>query len=64
MSRAEYLLGKVLFNIFIAIVQAVITLALGAWLLGIRLRLELLPLLAVTVVFGTAGWFFFTRFSR
>ncbi|HWZ53981.1 MAG TPA: ABC transporter permease, partial [Candidatus Acidoferrales bacterium] len=59
MSRAEYLLGKVLFNVFIAIVQMVITLALGAWLLDIRLRFELLPLLAVTVIFGTAGWFFF-----
>ena len=59
MSRSEYLLGKVLFNIFIAIVQMVITLALGAWLLGIRLRFELLPLLVVALIFGTAGWFFF-----
>jgi ABC-2 type transport system permease protein len=59
MSRSEYLLGKVLFNIFIAIVQMVITLALGAWLLGIALRFELLPLLVVTLIFGTAGWFFF-----
>src|SRR5579859_3159565 len=59
MSRSEYLLGKVLFNVFIAIVQMVITLGLGAWLLGIRLRLDLLPLLVVTVIFGTAGWFFF-----
>jgi len=59
MSRSEYLLGKVIFNVFIAIVQTAITLALGAWLLGIRLRFDLLPLLVVTVVFGTAGWFFF-----
>ena len=59
MSRSEYLLGKVLFNIFIAIIQAVITLALGTWLLGIRLRFDLLPILAVTIIFGTAGWFFF-----
>jgi ABC-2 type transport system permease protein len=59
MSRSEYLLGKVLFNVFIAIVQMVITLGLGAWLLGIRLRFDLLPLLVVTVIFGTAGWFFF-----
>jgi ABC-type transport system involved in cytochrome c biogenesis permease component len=59
MSRSEYLLGKVLFNVFIAIVQMVITLGLGTWLLGIRLRVDLLPLLVVTVIFGTAGWFFF-----
>src|SRR5262249_30354493 len=59
MSRSEYLLGKVLFNVFIAIVQMVITLGLGATLLRIRLRADLLPLLIVTVVLGTAGWFFF-----
>ena len=59
MSRSEYLLGKVLFNVFIAIVQMVITLGLGTWLLGIRLRFDLLPLLVVTVIVGTAGWFFF-----
>jgi len=59
MSRAEYLLGKVAFNLFIAVSQAIITLGLGAWLLGIHLRLDLLPLLFVTVIVGTAGWFFF-----
>jgi ABC-2 type transport system permease protein len=59
MSRAEYLLGKVAFNLFIAVSQAVITVGLGAWLLGIRVRLDFLPLLFVTVVVGTAGWFFF-----
>jgi len=59
MSRSEYLLGKVLFNVFIAIIQMVITLGLGATLLGIRMRMDLSPLLAATVIFGTAGWFFF-----
>jgi ABC-2 type transport system permease protein len=59
MSRADYLLGKVAFNLFIAVSQAVITLGLGAWVLGIRLRSELLPLLFVIVIVGTAGWFFF-----
>ncbi len=58
MSRAEYLLGKVVFNLLIAVAQAIITLGLGAWLLGIGLRFDLLPLLFVTVVVGTAGWFF------
>jgi ABC-2 type transport system permease protein len=58
MSRAEYLVGKVVFNIFVAVVQAAITVLLGALLLGIRLRAELFPLLVVCVVGGTAGWFF------
>jgi ABC-2 type transport system permease protein len=59
MSRADYLLGKVLFNVFIGVVQMVITLALGGWMLGIKLRADLLPILLVSEVAGTAGWFFF-----
>ncbi len=59
LSRAQYLLGKVLFTVFIGILQAVITVGLGFALLGIKLRLDLLPLLFVVVAGGTAGWFFF-----
>jgi ABC-2 type transport system permease protein len=59
MSRAEYLLGKVLFTVFVSILQAIITVGLGFALLGIKLRFELLPLLFVAVAGGTAGWFFF-----
>ncbi|MGB6484475.1 MAG: ABC transporter permease [Candidatus Acidiferrales bacterium] len=59
MRRSEYLLGKVLFNICIGIVQAVITIALGCLLLKIHLQWRLLPILAVGVIGGTAGWFFF-----
>jgi len=59
LSRAEYLLGKVLFTVFIGILQAVITVGLGFILLGIKLRLDLLPLLFLVMAGGTAGWFFF-----
>ena len=59
MRRSQYLLGKVLFNVAIGVVQAAITLAVGCLLLKIRLRWDLLPLLAVAVAGGTAGWFFF-----
>lgn len=59
MSRAQYLLGKVLFNVAIALGQAAITIALAAWLLAVPVRVDLAPLLVVTVVVGTAGWFFF-----
>jgi ABC-2 type transport system permease protein len=59
LSRAEYLVGKVLFNVFVALVQAAITVCLGAFLLDIRLQWSLLPLLVVVVSGGTAGWFFF-----
>jgi len=59
MSRAEYLGAKVLFNVFIAVVQALITVLLAAWLLDVRLHWERLPLLIVGVMGGTAGWFYF-----
>ncbi|HUJ31400.1 MAG TPA: ABC transporter permease [Candidatus Acidoferrum sp.] len=59
MSRAEYLLGKLVFNVFIAVAQALLTIGVGAWALGIRLRFDLFPVLGVAIVIGTAGWFFF-----
>jgi ABC-2 type transport system permease protein len=59
LSRGQYLLGKVLFNVGIAVLQAVIAVGLGALLLDIPVRRPGLPLLAAGVVGGTAGWFFF-----
>jgi len=59
MSRSEYLLGKVIFNVVIAILQAALTLIAGNLLLGIRVHWEKLPLLLFAMALGTAGWFFF-----
>ena len=58
-SRAQYLLGKVLFNVLVGLVQALLTLALAATLLHVPVRTGHLPLLVVATVVGTAGWFFF-----
>jgi ABC-type polysaccharide/polyol phosphate export permease len=57
-SRAQYLVGKVLFNIVIALVQAAITVGLADVLLGVPVRWALSPIVAAMVVVGTAGWFF------
>lgn len=59
LSRAAYLIGKVLFNTLIALVQALVTVVLAAVLLDVDIRWTGLPLLIVTVAVGTAGWFFF-----
>jgi ABC-2 type transport system permease protein len=59
LSRSSYLVGKVLFNIGIALVQAVATIALAAVVLGVEVRPAGWPLLLAGVVVGTAGWFFF-----
>ena len=59
MSRGEYLVGKVLFNIAIGLAQAFVTVSLAAAVLGVAVRPEGFPLLAAAVIVGTAGWFFF-----
>jgi ABC-2 type transport system permease protein len=59
LSRASLLLGKVLFNVLIALVQAVATVGLARLLLGVHVRFDLAPILIAAVVVGTAGWFFF-----
>lgn len=59
LSRAMFLLGKVLFNVLIAGAQAALTVGLAGALLGVQVRWDLLPLLAAAVLVGTAGWFFF-----
>lgn len=58
-SRSEYLLGKVLVNVFIAALQAALALALGRLLFGIQLQWNRTPLAFAGMIVGTAGWFFF-----
>ena len=59
LSRSVYLVGKVLFNVLVAVVQAVVTVALAALILKVRIVPAGVPLLVAGVVLGTAGWFFF-----
>ncbi len=59
LSRTQFLLGKVLFNLFVAVVQAALTIRLGSLLLHIPLRARLLPLVLLGVLGGTTRWFFF-----
>jgi ABC-2 type transport system permease protein len=59
LSRAGYLVGKVLFNVLIAAVQGIVTVALAALVLDLPVRFDRVPLLMAAMVVGTAGWFFF-----
>jgi ABC-2 type transport system permease protein len=58
-SRPQYLLGKVLFNVLVGVLQTAITVLLAAAVLGVPLRAPGWPLLALGMIVGTAGWFFF-----
>lgn len=59
LSRTEYLLGKVLFNVGIALVQAAITIGLAALLVGVPLRPGGWAQTALITAAGTCAWFFF-----
>ena len=58
-SRSEYLLGKVVVNVCVAVLQSVLALTLGWLLFDIRLVWKTVPLALVGMAAGTAGWFFF-----
>jgi ABC-2 type transport system permease protein len=59
MTRGEFLMGKMLFNCLLSIVQALITILVGTLLLHIPLVWDRVHLLVCGIVIGTAGWFFF-----
>jgi ABC-2 type transport system permease protein len=59
MRRSEYLLGKVLFQCGMTILQTVLTIAFSSLLLGVSIPWRFSIVLLVTMVVGTAGWFFF-----
>lgn len=59
LSRSQYLLGKVLFNVLVGIVQAMLTVGLAAIFLGVPMRSSGMPLLVAATIVGTGGWFFF-----
>lgn len=58
MTRGEYLLGKVIFQCLMSVVQAFLTLTAAITLLRIPVRIELLPITIAVVLLGIAGWFF------
>jgi len=59
LSRSQYLVGKVLFNVAVALVQAALTVALASMLLHVSIRVDRLLVVAAATSIGTAGWFFF-----
>ncbi len=58
MTRAEYLFGRMLFTLLVAVAQAGLTLAAAHILLHVPLDAVRLPLLLVALVVGPAAWFY------
>ena len=59
MTRSQYLVGKVLFNLAISVVQAAVTVVFASWFLDVEISVAGLPLFIGAVLVGTSGWFFF-----
>jgi ABC-2 type transport system permease protein len=57
-TRAQLLIGKISFNVLLSLIGSLLVIALGVFALGVRIRWELLGIVAVAVVASTAGWFF------
>ncbi|MFN0156445.1 MAG: ABC transporter permease [Bacteroidota bacterium] len=58
MTRGQLLVGKIVFNCLLSLVQGVLTLLLGVLILKIEIQWEMLPLVLISIVLATAGWFF------
>ncbi|MBI5471080.1 MAG: ABC transporter permease [Ignavibacteriae bacterium] len=59
MTRGQFLIGKIVFNCLLALVQSVITISFSVLLLEIPMQWHLTGLTLIGIIVGTAGWFFF-----
>jgi ABC-2 type transport system permease protein len=57
-TRAQFLVGKIAFNVLLSLVGATLVVALGTTALDIRIQFHLAPLAAAVVAATTAAWFF------
>jgi ABC-2 type transport system permease protein len=57
-TRRQLLIGKVCFNVLLSVLGAFLTITLGVFVMGVRIRWGFLPLTAVIIMATTAGWFF------
>lgn len=58
MTRAQLLLGKILFQCLMTLVQFSLALGAAVLLLDVAIQWNYLALMVVGVIIGTAGWFF------
>lgn len=57
-TRAQFLIGKISFNVLLAVIGSLLVVALAVTALDVRVRWDLLPLTAAVIVIATAAWFF------
>jgi len=57
-TRTQLLIGKISFNVLLAVIGSVLAIVLGIVAMDAPVRWDLLPLTAAIVMAATAGWFF------
>lgn len=57
-TRLQLLIGKISFNLLLAIIGSLLAVGLGVVGMRATIRWDLLPLTAAIVITATAGWFF------
>jgi ABC-2 type transport system permease protein len=58
-TREQLLIGKICFNVLLALTGALMVVLVAVFGLGVRINLAMLPLTFLTIAITTAGWFFF-----
>jgi ABC-2 type transport system permease protein len=59
MTRGQFLLGKILFQCAMTVLQSMLTIGVSAVLLGVSVPWHLMLFVLAAMIVGTAGWFFF-----
>ncbi len=57
-TRLQLLIGKITFNLLVAIIGSILALVAGVLVMNTSIRWDLLPLTAAIVIVSTAEWFF------
>jgi len=57
-TRRQFLIGKVCFNVGVSLLGALLTTWMGVWVMHVPVRWEMAPATALVIAFTTAGWFF------
>jgi ABC-2 type transport system permease protein len=59
MTRGQFLLGKILFQCVMTVLQSALTIFVSAVLLQVYVPWHAIPLILIAMIIGTAAWFFF-----
>ncbi len=57
-TRRQFLVGKICFNVLLSALGSLLAIVLAAWIMNVTVRWMWLPVTLLVVICTTAGWFF------